>query len=323
MTHTDSATEALHLFLENMVSEGQLAQKMGIDASPATVASASYDRIMKIARNDLPLALLLDESDLLFHAEGPGVAAQRPRLSALSWLSATVEKGMRALAAQWLDLVGADGKALARQLDLTLTGVAPGSLWIGTRLEVPDSALALADGGLEDMRAQVRAVPDLIRFIETDRISPAIREAAPDPAWRDTALGVLMDFAPTGRRGIHTIELSSPAHRPDSLGQPERVVLREALKSPAMDDGKDGSFIGEIRAIDMDRKRFFLRDINGVEALRCVLPEVVTREKAKHWIGERVNVTGRYSVDAQQRPRLLVVEHVDVIDRPKQKEITV
>lgn len=80
MNHTDSSLEALRVFLENMVGEAVLARTAGLEVPPAAIVAASLPQILTVVREDLPLAHLLDTSDLVFHVEGPGAGhdAQLP-----------------------------------------------------------------------------------------------------------------------------------------------------------------------------------------------------------------------------------------------------
>lgn len=46
MNYEDSTTESLRVFLENMVGEALLAQRIGLEVSPAAVVSASLEQIL-------------------------------------------------------------------------------------------------------------------------------------------------------------------------------------------------------------------------------------------------------------------------------------
>lgn len=315
MNHVSSAQAAVRVFLENMVGEALLAHRVGLDAAPGQIVDASIGQIMRLIDESLPLARLLDASDLLFHAEGPGATHDLPWLSALTWLTGTVEHNLRRLCAAALDLLGADGKPLARKLDLRLTGVAPGSLWIGTRLQPPPADMLPVDDQMVPRLVDAMArLPALIGFIDDEGLLPGIAEAVPDPALRDAALFALLGLAPTGNRGIHTLEISSSTYGSASLSQRERVVLRNVLRQPMSDTPCHGTFVGEVRAADLDKTRFHLRTADST--LRCVIPDLCA-EQARVMLGRHVQVTGRYESDRDGRPRLLLVERIETLPEPQ------
>ena len=141
---------------------------------------------------------------------------------------------------------------------------------------------------------------------------PGIEEFAPDPAMRDIGLAALLRFAPSGRKGIHTLEIGSRSEGMMSLGQRERVVLREAIDKPSMQASLSGSFVGEIREADLDKSRLHLRSVEGIGTLRCVVPEMSV-DHARALLGRRVRAIGNYQVNQDGRPRLLFVERFEQV----------
>lgn len=309
--HEEFARQSARAFMENMVAEGLLARKLGMEVTPAQVVDSTFGKVLEIAEQEIPLARLLDASDLVFHAEGPGAADGMPWLGALTWLLGTVENNVRRLAATMLDLWGADGRALARHLDMRVPGVLPGSLWVGVKLVAPQEDLLPEDTALiERLGSQLAGLPQLTRYIDDEGLRPGVEQASPDPAVRDAQLTALYRLSPTGRKGIHTVELSASGAGGASLSQRERVVLREVIDKPSRQLAKDGSFIGEVREADLDKTRIHLRNVPGVGTLRCVLPELPATTAAA-LIGRGVRARGRYLSDPAGRPRLLFVEHIE------------
>ncbi len=49
MSYKESADGAMRVFLENMVSEGLLAKKLGMDVTSSSIVDASLSQILKIA----------------------------------------------------------------------------------------------------------------------------------------------------------------------------------------------------------------------------------------------------------------------------------
>ncbi len=290
------------------------AEKQGFPVTDEFLESL-YIGIEQSYLEDAPRGRLLTQSDLVMHAEGPGAAHHAPWLSALNWLSGTAERTLKALAANWFDLKNADGKALAKHLDLRLSGMATGSIWIGFKIEPPSNDLIPRDEALiGELATRLSVLPDAAGFVGDDGIDAGINEAMPDPAERDVILDTLRRMAPTGRAGIHSVEIGARQSGYARLSQRERVVINEALKHPADKNMQHGRFVGHVREVDMDKTRLHLRGVNDIGSLRCILPEM-TKETIKSIIGETVSISGRYATDRSGKPRLLYVESIEPADR--------
>lgn len=310
---------------DQIMAAREMQRLSGVDTSGV---SASYRALLeKLYSEDLPLARLLDDSDIMLHAEGPAASDSSPTLHAVNWLCQTAEKQLKSLAKATFDLSNDSANKLVNQLDLRLTGFAPGSIYVGFRLQPPSSTL-LIDSDLDPVFTLIRDVitrlSEIPNFIDDESINSSINEALPDAAIRDAMLNAALHLAPTGLLGIHTLELSSPRTRQPSteLSQRERVVIREALKRPILNSPMQGCFVGEIREIDLDARRFHLRNVNECGTLRCILPPEYYRESEfKTALGESAKVTGRYETDKNGKPRLLIVSDFERLPTPKQLDI--
>lgn len=316
MSYKKSSDDAMRVFLENMVGAGLLAKELGMDVTPSGIVDASFSQIMKIAQESLPLARVMDESDLVLHAEGPGATHDLPWLSAINWITATADSNLRHLSSAMFDLFGTDGNTLSKAMDLRLTGIAPGSLWVGVKMMPPPADLLPADSALFDtMAQQIGKLPEITRFIDDEGMRPGLEEVSPDPAIRDMQLSTLYRFSPTGRRGIHTLEISSRDSGAASLSQRERVVLKEAIDHPDTKKSiEGGSFIGHVREADLDKTRLHLRGVKDIGTLRCVMPDL-TAKMARLLFGNLVRADGRYQIDKNGKPRLLFVERIQPIEQ--------
>lgn len=311
MSNEEHALRAARAFMENMVAESQLASALGMQISPQQIVAAGFDQVGDSLTSSLPLARLMDQSDVLFHAEGPGAGHDLPWIGALTWLLTSVETNLRRLSSAALDLWGADGKKLSRQVDMRVPGILPGSIWVGVKLAAPAADLLPQDSELiQRLVGQIGSLPALTRFIGDEAINEEIREISPDPAMRDVQLSALYKLSPTGRKGIHTVELSAPNSGFASLSQRERVVLHEAVVKPKKASGAVGSFVGDVREADLDKTRLHLRNVEGIGTLRCVVPEL-SADRAAALLGKTVRVTGTYQTDADGRPRLMFVEAIE------------
>jgi hypothetical protein len=306
---------SMRVFLENTVEVGLQACKQGLEVSPSLLVGSILDQIDKIARESYPLHQVMSQSDIVFHAEGPGAAQGLPWISALNWLASTAEGNLRKLSAAIFDLRGADGKALSRKLDLRLSGLAPGSLWMGIKFMPTTGGLLPENAGLMgSMAEEIGRLPEIIRFIDDEGLRPGLEEAVPDPALRDVQIESLYHLSPTGHRGIHTLEISSAGSGAASLSQRERVVLKEAIARPSTQHSREGAFVGHMQEADLDKTRMHLRGVQDVGTLRCVMPSF-TVAQARAMIGGLVRAEGRYQADKAGRPRLLFVDRITPLEQ--------
>jgi len=281
--------------------------------------SPYFDLLDRLYSEDFPLAVILDGSDLVVHAEGPGAREHSPSLSTVNWLCSRMEKRLRTLVQAVLPMAQDDAKAASRELDLRLTGMAPGSLYLGFSIaDAEPGALGLDDGGAAMLlvRGAMHSLPMVPQFVSDTDVRREIFDALPDPALRDAAMVAACEMAPTGHKGIHTVDISSPGNGgmgriSGVLGQRERVVLRDATRrTPMMMAPQDGVFVGEVREVDLDARRFQLRNVPGVGTLRCAV-DALHVEMARKLLGAGVVVRGRYEADATGRPRIMQVDHIE------------
>lgn len=327
----DTWVKALHsraAILQQQIAQALQAQAtQGLDMS--AFIEAYQQSLQQVYSEDLPLAILKDTSDVILHAEGPAARHHAAGSGMVAWLCGEAEKRIRQLGMSALKTNGSTAAAAEQDLRVLLNGLAPGSLYLGfsvdsaQRMAESQDALHLHDGRLDTLdaiRDAVRTLPMVQQFVGDESVSPEISEAISDAQVRDASLMAAYHLSPTGRRGIHTIEISSPrsTQKAAAFTNRERVVLREsALRSPVMRQVKTGSFVGELREVDLDAKRFHLREVPGVGGIRCVLGEL-NADTARKLIGHGVKVTGEFESDTDGRPRLMRVQTVEPyqIQRP-------
>lgn len=311
-----------HLVHSQIESAQKILTETG-QADPSIVLSdnSPYFRLLeRLYEEEYPLARLIGSSDLIVHAEGPAAEERLPQLSIVSWLFGGIDKQIRMLAKSVLDLSLDDEKGALKALDIRLTGMAPGSIYAGFAINRLRPTPLL---GTEEEEAAIQSVRDVVtslalvpEYVMANTVSEALAMVMPDPALRDTALLAAYNLAPTGKNGIHTIEFTSPARdtKPASLDMNDRVVLRETIvKRPMLSKKqKAGSFIGQLRGLDLDKTRVDLRNVEGIGTLRCVLP--LTIDKARMILGKTVRVTGKYEEGLNGKPRLMQVEQIDIVE---------
>ena len=303
-----------------------MQRKTGIDSSGLV---ATYQSLLaSLYGVELPLASLTDTADVIFHAEGPSVRHHAATSGAVAWLCEEAERRLRQPTSAALRWTGSAGDAAARDLRVLMNGVAPGSLYIGFSV---DSAARVAEQDVgaspllwtddNDVLGKARAaISQLVlvpRFVDAETVNAGITDAISDPGLRDATLMAAYHLSPTGKRGIHTIEISAPrgAEPAAAFTNRERVVLREtAVRRPMLKKAQRGSFVGELREVDLDAHRFQLRNVPTVGTLRCAL-QGMTVELARQHIGMGVRVTGDYEVDVEGRPGLMIVDEIGPFQR--------
>lgn len=285
---------------------------------------ATYQSLLSELYSDgLPLAQLQDNSDLILHAEGPSAKHHAAGIAAVSWLCLEASKRIKQLGLAALKVSGTQAKAVEKDLQVLLTGFAPGSLYLGfsvsSKLQTAGKK-AVTDELLEDseeldtIRNVMNVLPSVPHFVGAETLRNEFAERVPDPGIRDAALIAAFHLSPTGKRGIHTIDISAPKASNKDVGHftnKERTVLREStVKSPMMRHTRTGEFVGQLREIDLDTRRFHLRDIPTVGSVRCFF-NALDESTARRWLGQGVKVKGVYETDADGKPRLMRVESVE------------
>ena len=210
------------------------------------------------------------------------------------------------------------------KLDPHLSGLSQGSLVVGISIQPPDQGEGrgqLEVPGVsyeivESVRAAVRSIATVARHVHEDHIdSTAIQSDFPDPAVRDTVMVAASKLAPSGRRGIEGVAFYGPevtgAEAPPLTAR-SRKALNQSLTRPVRISGQ-GSFEGIVRAIDLDARRFEVREVEDIGAIRCIY-EPKQQESVKDILDRRVRVSGSYETMKNQKPRLIDVASIDVSD---------
>lgn len=311
---------SIHLRAHLVHSQLEQARKLLVESGHESMVPQTENHYFKLLdrlySEEYPLVRLLSSSDLVVHAEGPATVSQIPNLNIVNWLFSNIEKQMRQMAKSVLSLSINDIKGAMKELDIRLTGMAPGSIYAGFAINPPKPmplfGTAEEEQAINSIKDTITSLIDLPRFVTEEMVEDGLSEIFPDPAIRDSALVAAFNLSPTGKNGILSIGMSSPLHEKKNavLDVKNRVVLRESIKNPVIRNIKRGSFVGEVRAIDLDKNRVNVRWNEGT--LRCALR--ITTEKAKQLIGKIVRVTGEYEENAIGKPRLMRVENIDVID---------
>jgi hypothetical protein len=303
--------------------------------SLAVANSASADQIgepyLKLLRTlyaeEFPFAQLTDSSDLVARFRGPAVDIHDPTVSIVISLFSELREQIRGIAKSIVGLATDKRVLWPSQLDPHLSGIAHGSLLVGVSVSPPASDTIKGhqyeiEGAstqiFESVRAAVRSLSLIARYVNDGGVSDNIREAFPDPAVRDTVMVAAKRLAPTGRRGIESVTFSSPdteQEQIETLTPKSRLALTHALASPVK-VSTSGRFEGLLREVDLDARRFEIRGVSGIGSIRCVYGPTHD-EIVRAALDARILVSGRYDTIEGQQPRFMAVDVLEVLAPPE------
>lgn len=293
--------------------------------SPEEVSRPYLELLRTLYADEFPFAHLTDSSDLVARFSGPAVDTQDPTVSIVISVFSDIREQIRAIARTVVGLATDRQVRWPSNLDPHLSGITHGSLIVGVSVAPPTLASArvqleldgVSDQVFASVRSAVRSLSVVARHIGDVSIDASFREEFPDPAVRDTVLVAARRLAPTGRRGIDAVSFFSVEGNdanPATLTSKSRAVIATALSAPLQLPGS-GAFVGVLREIDLDARRFEIRGVNDIGSIRCAYTarhdEIVRKA-----LDARVRVSGGYESLVNGRPRLIAVEGLELMTRP-------
>ncbi len=310
-----------HILQSQIENMRRLAEQTGVD--PDLVSAQLYKQIEDLYSTEFPLAKAMDESDLVFHLEGPGLRDHTPKLSLIESVFSNIRQQVFKVANAVAHL--GDGVSITdKDVELSLSALAPGSLYIGIKADPPEAldgqatVFGESDEIVRATREAMRSIGVVSQYLDGNAESQA---EVPDEKVRDAALVAVAKLAPTGKRGIAKITISSSTDKKQTISAaltPKiRAELRRQLKGSGAYDAKSLShpgqisLEGEIRELDLDFRRFELRRVkNHPDAsVRCILLST-SHVRLASLAGKRVQITGIGSVNENGVPRLVHIEQV-------------
>ena len=303
----DAARASLRIVLNELA-----AARLGDEE----LADASRWSVLEGMLADYSVAKVLDASDLVARLEGPAVESGTPA-SLASWIMDLMWKQVKAATTTTMALSNATESAFAgwaprwpKSLSVDLTGIGEGSLFLGVRASRDSHQEAgFLDTGFDAMHSVLSGIAEAPGFFTETGVREEISERFPDHAIRDSLLSAVYNLAPTGRRGIASVTFyagGEPARPAVPLTAATRRFLRPLLDKPVSSD-VSGEFRGTIRAVDLDARRFVLRGVPDVGAVRCAYPAALDgRVRSLLASGAKVEVRGSH--EPTNHPRLVQVE---------------
>ena len=312
------------------IIHGQLAAACVIaernGASAHDIAQPYLELLRSLYRDEFAFAQLVDTSDLVARFVGPAVSGSDPTVTTVTGVFNTLRNQIRQIAQSIVGLSSDERVAWPSDLDPHLSGMTHGSLVVGISIHSPDEDVEKGQTAVpgvsqeifESVRGAVRSIATVAHHVHGDRVDePAIESSFPDPAVRDTVMVAASKLAPTGRKGIEGVAFYGPEEtgvEAPLLTAQSRKMLNQALGSPIRVKGH-GSFEGVVRAIDLDARRFHIREVEHIGGLRCMYGHG-EHETAKTALDRRVRVSGSYEVTENQKPRLIAVTSIELLNDP-------
>jgi hypothetical protein len=323
------------IVLDQMAAARALASQM--DMTPEEVARPYFEMINALYADEMPHARALDNSDLVLRIEGPAFRDPNPRIKLLSGIFGDLRHQVTKITKAMIGLSDSEPAKFPPELELGLTGLARGSLVMGVKVRPPqsqgsiDETVASIGGtqvslwGEDDplyqaVREAIRSLARVAWYVGPEGIDEQIVGAFPDPGVRDVVLTATEQLAPSGRRGYDRVTISAvgeDSREPRALTPDSRRVLRANATNPVY-SAREGSFVGRVRAIDLDARRFQLRSVEGAGAVRCVYGEGI--DEPKTLLDQTISVSGQVEYDQRNRPRLMQVQQLQVLEEERQPE---
>jgi hypothetical protein len=290
-----------------------IAESGGNEEMVGKACGPYYHLLDELYERDMPVARALDRSDLLLHLDGEGLQTARPRLSLVTGIMGDVRKQVGTMIKT---LVSSFSEAVEvpREIEFGLSSFAQGSLYLGFSLPEPGPGQVALSGDplFGAFREALSILGSVTEHVNAPNGYDVIRREFADPKLRDAALSAVGHLAPSGRRGVSSLEIGGRALKSGAwrvLTPQTRQVVRTWLEQPVLSD-EVLEFRGRVRAIDLDLRRFDLRRIDGgnLPDLRCIYPASFDLP-AKNWLDATVTVRGRVET-YQGAARLLQVQEV-------------
>src|SRR5471032_3203659 len=178
-------------------------------------ACASYYRLLdEIYERDMPVARALDRSDLVLHLDGEGLQTENPRLSLVTGIMGDVRKQVGTMIKTLVSSVN-EAVELPREIDFGLSSFARGSLYLGFSLPEPNPRYVVLTGDplFVASRQALTTLGAVTQHVNEPNAYDLIRHEFADPKLRDAALSAVGQLAPTGRRGVSSVEIGGRAVR--------------------------------------------------------------------------------------------------------------
>ncbi len=321
VTHANNVRAQAALLLGNAMAVPNSVWSMLTLEQKKQAIDVYISKIEELMTDELSLAKVRDDSDVVVHAEGPALNARNWNFRAFNSVVDSLNAVLRTVVADNLFKFSSNAitsKIIRQQVNIQVTGFAPGSLVVGAKVSIPEETGFFKFEDIEQViHGAVNSVPRAGAFVTSEGISGDISDALDDPAIRDSAIVAASILSPSGRVGVDEITVS--ATDGDKLLKavltPEkRHILRKAIRTGAI--GKNSGNVkikGIVREVNLDTKRFSLRSDEGC-LVRCFLGGL-GQTLAKQMLDKEVIVQGIAQKDKSGRVRLVSLSENPILTK--------
>jgi hypothetical protein len=287
---------------DSLIEMSEWARESQVDKETMDLLLLPYRELLdSIYQRDLPLAKLVDQSDLLLHVRGSAASGPTPRVSVVTKFLTSARDQVTRLAKQMGHI---EAFRVPSALDMGFVGVAEGSLFLGF------SAAPAEDGDLT--REAIKTIAQASFLISEESTIHELASAIHDPATRDMALSAIHQLAPSGLTGVSEVDILGRSVRATSLTTETRRVARRIMAQPVARE-EPATYVGTVREMDLDSARFEIRNVDGhPDAIRCA--HELDEDDVKQIVDKRVRVRGIPEFGPRHTVRLLWVDEVEVLD---------
>jgi len=310
---------------EQMLNLIRMNEKFGNKSDKDFIGAMNtyQKRLHKIYAEELPLAKMKDNSDLLIRAIGVNADHEQPMLKTVASLAERMRENLNKLTRSISPMMKNISNHKIAETPWVFNGYAPGSIIMGFSLQSPSTDSLTIDCDLELYRilsTTAQNIAVIPSFLEEEKLNDALAEVITDPAIRDTVLIATHNISPSSRSGLHTIEVGAKTGEYGDLTNKSRMILGQEIKRPHLVKKQNGSFTGVLESADLGKERAILRNIieQDIAAIRCFVP-IELSSQLKACFGELVTIKGEYEADHNGKPRLLNVNSIQKSNSKQQK----
>lgn len=315
MSWTKNVFKKADILREQINAARSFAERHNLDPD---AASDSYNVLLELLfERELPLAKALDRSNVMLHVEGDNLN-RAPSVSLVSSLITNFRDQVLSVT-KAIAGISASSRLKPETFDLGISGMAPGSLYIGFTVEKDKDHISLFNEEEPIYEATlkafetIKAASSAFSSDSEEEIDRRLHTLIPEPRIRDTAIMAISRLSPSKQSGIAKVgfvSVSGEDVEEYTLTTETRSEARR-LSKKRISSTEGISLTGYVREIDLDAKRFELRNITTGESdiIRCIYFDF-SDEEARSWLDRKIIVSGKIERRLDGKPSLLEVDDV-------------
>lgn len=244
----------------------EISIKSGMSANDAEKACIPYYNLLdEIYLNEMPLARILEYSDLVLHVEGKSTSKTNPKASIVASIIKDAKEQIGGVAKAFANILNTRG--LPEELELDFTGLAPGSIYVGFSVTKPEDydtdQISLDQSLYEATRNAVKGIGTAARIIAAKKDWSELETAFPNEYERNALMKAVYNLSPSTRKGIESVSISGAMIGEGVLTTDVRKTIKDYTE--IKDEPNDFSVEGRLREIDLDKREFEIRSIANME----------------------------------------------------------